>query len=393
MLNFQMHIPTKIVFGRDEQKNIGALLKPYVKQKVLLHYGGGSIKKSGLYDQITASLRAADIAFAELGGVVPNPRLDLVYKGIALCKAEGIDLILAVGGGSAIDSAKAIAMGYYFEGDIWRVFDDDLHVEKALPVATVLTIPAAGSEMSNSCVITNEAEQLKYGHTDNCTRSILSVVNPELFATLPKNQIANGIADMMSHIFERYFTNTEHTDVTDELCEGVLRAILKNAPKVVGDPSDYAAWCEIGLAGTFAHNNILGLGREQDWGCHGMEHELSAIYDIPHGAGLAVLTPNWMEYVYKTNIPMFLQFAQNVMGLRTGARAAEETILEAIAKLRAFYAGIGMVGTLTELGIDDARLEEMAKKATGYAFGEEYGQGHFKKLLWQDVLAIYKASL
>jgi alcohol dehydrogenase YqhD (iron-dependent ADH family) len=241
-------------------------------------------------------------------------------------------------------------------------------------------------------VVTNEAAGLKYGHTDDALRPVLSVVNPALFATLPQNQIANGVADMMSHIFERYFTQTPRGDLTDALCEGTLRTIMKNAPIVYENPSDYDAWCEIGFCGTVAHNDLLGLGRQQDWACHGMEHELSALYDIPHGAGLAVLTPVWMRYVWRENVPMFVQFAQNVMGV-AGGRDAEVTVLEAIDRLRAFYRRIGMAQSLTELGIDGSRLEEMAKKATGFAFGEETGQGWFKRLRWQDVLAIYRAAL
>ncbi|MDR1928157.1 MAG: iron-containing alcohol dehydrogenase [Oscillospiraceae bacterium] len=392
MLNFDLHLPTKLVFGKGTQRQIGALLAPHAK-KILLHYGGGSIKKSGLYEEVTASLCAAGIQFAELGGVAPNPRLTLVREGIALCKKENIELILAVGGGSTIDSAKAIAMGVFYEGDIWEVFEEDLRVEKALPVATVLTIPAAGSEMSNSCVITNEAKQLKYGNTNHCLRPLLSIVNPELFMTLPKNQIANGISDMMSHLFERYFTNTLHTDVTDELCEGLLRAIMKNAPKLIENPQNYDAWCEIGFAGSLAHNHLCGRGREEDWGCHGMEHELSAIYDVAHGAGLAVLTPNWMEYVYHVNVPMFLQFAQRVMAVNGGARDAEETVGEAIKRLRAFYKSLGLPATLRELGIGEEHLTEMAQKTTGYAFGEEYGRGHFLPMKWQDVLHIFKKAL
>ncbi len=392
MENFTFQIATKLVFGKDTQRQIGALLRPYAK-KILLHYGGGSIKRSGLYDEVTASLREAGIEFLELGGVVPNPRLSLVREGIALCRREDVELILAVGGGSAIDSAKAIAMGVLFDGDIWRVFEEDLRVEKALPVATVLTIPAAGSESSVSCVISNEEKVRKCGHSDDCVRPVLSVVNPALFATLPPDQIANGIADMMSHVFERYFTNTPHTDVSDELCEGLLRAIMRNAPRVIADPGDYDAWCEIGWAGSLAHNDLVGKGREQDWGCHGMEHELSAIYDVPHGAGLAVLTPAWMRYVYKTNTAMFLQFAREVMALRTQGRDAADTVLEAVELLQAFFRRLGLPQTLRELGIGEERLEEMAKKTTGAAFGPERGRGRFFKLTWQDALAIYRAAL
>lgn len=391
MLNFTFQLPTKIYFGKDEQKRIGEYLKPHAS-KILLHYGGGSIKRSGLYDEVTASLRQAGIAYTELGGVVPNPRLELVYEGIELCKREHVQLILAVGGGSVIDSAKAIAMGVCYDGDVWEIYDGNILTGKSLPVATVLTIPAAGSESSKSSVITNEAAGLKYGHNDEATRPLLSVVNPALFMTLPKEQIGNGTADMMSHIFERYFTQTQHTNVSDELCEGVLRAIMNNALRVIDDPQDYNAWCEIGWAGTLAHNDLLGRGREEDWGCHGMEHELSALYDIAHGAGLAVLTPAWMEYVYKENIPMFLQFARNVMGVTAG-RDAEEIIFEGIRRLRAFFASIGLPGTLREMGIGPERLEEMAKKTTGAAFGEEHGKGNFFKLKWQDVLEIYRMAL
>lgn len=243
-----------------------------------------------------------------------------MHEGIALCKKENVDLILAVGGGSTIDSAKAIAMGVYYDGDIWEVYEQGKPVEKALPVATVLTIPAAGSESSGDSVITNEEKQLKFGYGSPLIRPLLSVMDPELFFTLPKNQLANGVADMMSHVFERYFTNTTHTDLTDGLCEVTLKTLMKNAPIALDDPQNYDAWAELGFSGTVAHNGLVGMGREQDWACHGMEHELSAIYDVAHGAGLAVLTPGWMQYVYKDNINMFVQFAVNVMGVEGSYR-------------------------------------------------------------------------
>ena len=394
MQNFTFQLPTKLIFGRDEQKHIGEHLRQAMPglQKILLHYGGGSIKRSGLYDEVTASLRESGIAFAALGGVVPNPRVSLVYEGIGLCRCEDAELILAVGGGSVIDSAKAIALGVCREGDVWRMFTEKTPAEKALPVATILTIPASGSECSDVSVITNEAEQRKLGYHGEALRPLLSVVNPALFATLPKHQIANGIADIMSHIFERYFTHTTHTDVTDELCEGVLRAVMKNAPRVLVNSEDYDAWCEIGLAGTLAHNGLLGRGRQEDWGCHGLEHELSAVYDVAHGAGLAVLTPHWMEYARRLNVPLFEQFARNVMGV-TGGRDAEATVLEGIERLRRFFREMGLPGTLKELGIGPERLEEMAKKVTGAAFGNESGRGNFLKLKWQDALKIYRMAL
>ena len=389
MLNFDFYAPARIIFGRDTQHEIGKLLKPHAK-KVLLHYGGGSIKKTGLYDQVVKSLKDSQIDFVELGGVVPNPRLSLVHEGIALCKKEGVDLILAVGGGSAIDSAKAIAMGVYYEGDVWEVYDKGLEIEKALPVAIILTIPAAGSESSGDTVITKEDTERKYGYGSPKLRPLISIMNPELFFTLPKNQIANGVADMMSHVFERYFTNTRNVDLTDALSEATLTTIIANAPRLMEDPEDYNAWAEIGFAGTVAHNGLLGMGREQDWACHNMEHELSAIYDVAHGAGLAVVTPAWMTYVYKDNIDMFAQFAVKVMGVTKGFRDKEELVLEGINRLRRFYRLMGLPQTLSELDIDESKLELMAKRATGIAYGEEVPLGGLKKLRWQDVLNIYQ---
>ncbi|MCL2059165.1 MAG: iron-containing alcohol dehydrogenase [Oscillospiraceae bacterium] len=389
MINFDFYSPARILFGKGMESQIGELLKPLAK-KVLLHYGGGSIKKSGLYDTVTASLKGSGVAFVELGGVKPNPRLSLVHEGIDLCKKEGVDLVLAVGGGSSIDSAKAIAMGVYFDGDVWAVYDEGAPIEKALPVATILTIPAAGSESSGDTVISNEATGRKYGYGNPLLRPVLSIINPELFFTLPKEQLGFGVADMMSHVFERYITNTEHTDLTDGLCEVTLKTLMKNALLACKDIRDYDAWAELGFGGTVAHNGLVGMGREQDWACHGMEHELSAIYDVAHGAGLAVLTPGWMQYVYKDNVNMFVQFAINVMGVESSFRDPDAIVQEGIARLREFFAKIGLPSTLSDLGIGEDRLEEMAKKATGAAFGEEEPIGGLKPLYWQDVLAIYK---
>ena len=390
MENFEFYAPARIIFGKDSQNDIGALLKPYAK-KVLLHYGGGSIKKSGLYDTVTKSLKDSGVEFAELGDVMPNPRLSLVYKGIELCKQENVELILAVGGGSVIDSAKAIAMGVYYDGDVWDFYEKGIEIEKALPVATVLTIPAAGSESSGDTVITNEEKKMKLGYGGPKLRPVLSVMNPELFFTLPKNQIANGVADMMSHVFERYFTNTTHTDLTDRLCEATLKTVIQNAPIVYADPQNYDAWAEIGFAGTVAHNGLVGMGREQDWACHNMEHELSAIYDIAHGAGLAILTPAWMKYVYKDNINMFVQFAVNVMGVDGSYRDADAIVLEGINRLRTFFDSLGLPAKLSEVGIEEKDFELMAKKSTWIEYGNgEFPIGGLKKLKWQDVLEIYK---
>lgn len=391
MLNFNLHIPTRIIFGKGTHNQIGALLKPHSK-KLLLHYGGSSIKKSGLYDEVVSSLKQNNLEFIELGGVVPNPRLSLVHEGIAVCKKEKVDLILAVGGGSVIDSAKAIAMGIFYEGDVWEIYEQGKNISSALPVATILTLPAAGSEISSATVITNEQKKMKLGYGNANLRPLLSIINPELFFTLPKNQIANGVADMISHIFERYFTNTLHTDLIDSICESTLKTIMKNAHKVYTDPQDYSAWCQVGFGSTIAHCDLLGVGRQQDWACHAMEHELSALYDVPHGAGLAVLTPAWMKYVYKENINMFVQFSIKIMGVDGSLRTPENLVLEGIERLSEFYKKIGLPATLTELGIEESNFEIMAKKATRKAYGKENPIGGIKKLYWQDVLEIYKLA-
>lgn len=391
MLNFDYQNGTRIVFGKDTRREIGALIRP-LASRVLFHYGGHSIKKSGLYDEVIASLRKSGLDFVELGGVVPNPRLGLVHQGIELCRREKVDFILAVGGGSVIDSAKAIALGVPYGGDVWDFYGNGAVPEKALPVATLLTIPASGSESSVSSVITNEETRRKLGINYELIRPVLSVMDPVLFYTLPKNQIANGVSDMMSHIFERYFTNTVHTDLTDGLCEAALRTIMQNGPILIENPRNYDAWCQVAFGGNLAHNGLLGLGREQDWACHKMEHELSAFYDVAHGAGLAVLTPVWMKYVYRANVPMFVQFAVKVMGVDGSFRDPDGIVLEGIDRLSAFFRRIGQPATLSELGVDESRFETMAKRATQVAFGPEYPLGGLKKLGWQDVLAIYQSA-
>lgn len=390
MLNFDYHAPTRVVFGKDVEKNIGKLLKPHAS-KILLHYGSGSIKKSGLYDRVIASLDENGIEFVELGGVKPNPRLSLVYEGVEICKKEKIELILAVGGGSVIDSAKAIGMGVLHEGDLWEdIYEKGIHAEKALPVATVLTIPAAGSEMSNVSVITHEEKLHKIPGRSTFIRPVISVINPELFFTLPKYQVACGVADMMSHVMERYFTNTLHTDLTDGLCEATLKTIMKNAKLVLSNPENYDAWCEVGFSATVAHNGLLGMGREQEWACHPMEHGFGSIYDTIHGEGLAILFPAWMEYIYKENLNMFVQFAVNVMGVESSFREPEAIALEGITRLREFFIAIGLPSSLNEIGVEEDRLEEMAKSTTGANAEKEQPVGSIKKLYWQDVLEIYK---
>ena len=389
MENFDYCNPTRIVFGRGVRTQVGELVKPHA-DRVLLHYGSGSIKRNGLYDAIVASLKAAGVAYVELGGVVPNPRLSLVREGIALCRRERIGFVLAVGGGSVIDSAKAIAMGAPHKGDVWKLFAEGTPVEQALKVGTVLTIPAAGSESSPNTVITNEEEGLKLGYGAQVLRPVFSILDPDLCLTLPPEQLANGVSDMMSHIFERYFSNTPHVDLTDALCEATLRTIMKHARRLRASPQDADAWAQIVFSGYVAHKGLLGLGRQQDWACHGMEHELSALYDVAHGAGLAVLTPAWMEYVFRDNVPLFVQFAVNVMGVEGGFREPEAVAQEGIRRLRGFYEEMGLPSTLEGLGIGADKLELMAKKATKIAFGAQRPLGGLRKLGWQDVLAIYR---
>lgn len=392
MLNFEYKNRTHLVFGRDTQQRVGELVKRYGGTKVLLHYGGGSIKRSGLYDTVVAALQQEQIPFVELGGVQPNPRVELVREAVRLCREEQVDFILAVGGGSVIDSAKATALGAKYEGDVWDFYRGGLKAGDALPLATILTLPATGSENSYNSVITNDAEKRKLGYADDLIRPLFSIVNPELFFTLPKNQIANGVCDMMSHIFERYFTNTLHTDLIDGLCEATLKAVIKNAPRLMQNSCNYDAWAEIGYAGTIAHNNFLGIGREQDWASHKLEHELSALYDVAHGAGLSVITPAWMKYVYRENIGMFVQFAVNVMGVEMSFREPEEICLEGIRRLTAFFESLGLPVTLAQLGVPQENYELMAKKACRIVDGKTVKLGGLKKLDWPDCVAIYKLA-
>lgn len=357
MNNFDFYSPTYFAFGYGQEKNIGDLVQRFGGTKILLHYGGGSIKKNGVYDAVVASLNAKNISYVELGGVQPNPRSGLVYEGIELCRREKVDFILAVGGGSAIDSAKSIAMGVPYEGDFWDIYAGTAPVGDVLPIATVLTIPAAGSEGSASAVITHEEKNLKWGspYTDKI-RPKFSVMNPKYTCTLPPYQTACGITDMMIHIFERYFTNTTEVDVTDRLCEALLLAIIKSGRRVIADPDDLDARAEIMWCGMLAHNETCGVGRKQDWASHNIEHELSMQYDVAHGAGLAVVAPAWMDYVMEHDVTRFAQVAVRVWGCEMDFAHPERTAREGISRFRSFLQDIGMPITLKELG---AKLEDM----------------------------------
>lgn len=361
MNNFTFSQPTQIIFGKDVENQAGQEARKY-GTKVLLHYGGGSIKRSGLYDRVTASLRNAGVEWRELGGVQPNPRLSLVKEGISLSREFGADIILAAGGGSVIDSAKAMAAGVMYDGDVWDFYSGRAFPQEALPVGVVLTISAAGSEASNSSVITNEDGWLKFGLSADCLRPKFSLCNPQLTCTVPPYQTACGIADILAHVMERYFTPQRDVDVTDRMCEAVMIGIMENARKVMTDPSSYEARAEIMWAGTVAHNDIVGVGRSGDWSSHQIEHEISAIYDIPHGAGLAIVFPAWMKHVYKHDIARFKQFAQRVFEIADDFGDDESIATEGIARLESFFSEIGLPVTLSEANIPHDRLDEMAQK-------------------------------
>ena len=388
MNNFNFYSPTYFVFGKNRESEAGKYVKRFGGSKVLIHYGGGSVIKSGLLDRVKASLTEENISFAELGGVVPNPRSGLVYEGVEICKRENIDFILAVGGGSAIDSAKAIAIGALYDGDFWDFYTGK-HVEKALPVATILTISAAGSEGSTGSVITHEDGMLKRAANSDALRPVFSVLNPELTCSLPAYQTACGATDMMAHVLERYFTNTKDVEITDRLCEAVLLTVIKEAPKALANPNDYEARANIMWAGTVAHNDICGVGREQDWSTHQIEHELSGLYDVAHGAGLAVMFPAWMKYVMKHDVMRFAQFAVRVWGCEMDFQNPENTAKEGILKFEQFLTSIGMPIRFSELGAKAEDIPTLAK-TMGLGTGT---LGSFVKLTTEDVTKIYELAV
>ncbi len=386
MNNFEWSNPTNIIFGKDTEKQVGQAVSGYSKS-ILIHYGSDRIKKNGLFDKVTASLEAEGIRWMELGGVKPNPRLGLVKEGIEICRKNNLDFILAIGGGSVIDSSKAIGVGVVDDGDIWDFFIGKRIPVKTLPVASILTIPAAGSEASKSCVITKEEGWYKRPINENVIKPVFAIMNPELTYTLPHNQTVNGVADIMAHIIERYFTSVKNVDLTDRMCEGVLKAVIDNAPILVDEPDNYAARAEIMWASTLAHNDLLSTGRIGDWGSHQIEHELSAIYDVAHGAGLAVILPAWMKYAYKHDVKLFVKFAVRVWNVDERFDDPERTALEGIERMKSFFSSIGLPVTLQELGIptEEAKIDEMVKKAFEERAG---GIGNFLSLKEKDVKAI-----
>ena len=388
MENFEFCNPTRIIFGRGTEASVGAETARYSK-KVLLHYGSGSIKQTGLYDRITASLKAAGVEWIELAGVKPNPRLSLVHEGVALCKQHKLGLVLAVGGGSVIDSAKAIAMGAMIDGDVWDFYLGRGEPVAALPIGTVLTLPAAGSEASTGTVITKEEGWLKRAVNSELIYPRFSICNPELAMTLPPFQVACGAMDISAHLMERYFTNVPNVAFTDRLIEGTLKTIIRQAPLILKNPQDYDAWSEFMWAGTVAHNNLLNTGRIGDWASHDIEHEISGIYDVAHGAGLAVVFPAWMKHVLHQDLNRFVQWAVRVWNVEMDVFNPEKVALEGIARLEAFIHSLGIGTRLVDLGITDDRIEEMADKCTD---GDTRTVGNFVKLDRKGVSAVLRLA-
>ena len=392
MFNFEYYTPTKVVFGKDTVNKIGKLIKKQNCRKVLIHYGGKSAERSGLLAKVKDILTAQQVEYVTLGGVVPNPRLALVYEGIALCRKENVDFILAVGGGSVIDSAKAIAYGATNDCDVWDIFENKVRPAACLPIGTILTIAAAGSEMSNASVITNEKTGAKVGYCNDLARPRFAVMAPELTMTLPDYQTACGCTDILMHTMERYFTNGGNMEVTDALAEGLMRTVMKNALILKDRPQDYDARAEIMWAGSLSHNDLTGCGNDGgDWSTHMLEHEVGGMFDVAHGAGLAAVWGSWARYVYKECLPRFEKFAVNVMGIEK-QNSAEETALQGICAMENFYRAIGMPTSLKELGVEPSEMQikqmaQMCVKAVGGKIGSA------KVLKEQDMINIYNMAL
>ena len=391
MDNFTFYAPTYFSFGKETEMDTGKYVRRFGGSKVLVHFGGGSVVRSGLLDRVKQSLEAEGLAYVELGGVKPNPRSGLVYEGIELCRREGVDFVLAVGGGSTIDSAKAIAAGVVYDGDFWDFYQGKL-VTKALPIGTVLTIAAAGSEGSPDSVITYEDGMFKRGATGEGLRPKFTILNPALTQTLPPYQTACGVTDIMAHLYERYLTNTADVECTDRVIEALMLTMINEAPKVMADPNDYQARANIMWAGMMAHNNCCGVGRSQDWASHDIEHELSAIYDCAHGAGLAVVMPAVFTYNMQHNVMRFAQAAVRVWGCQMDFAHPERTARAGIEALRSFLISIGMPRNFAELGAKEEDIERMAHSAC-HGDARTGSIGGFVSLNQQDVENIYRLML
>ena len=387
MNNFEMYNNERYVFGKGAELRAGEYVKKHGGTRVLIHYGGKSAERSGLMDRIKASLEREGLPYIAIGGVQPNPKSGLIYSSIERSKAENVDLVLAVGGGSVIDSSKAIAVGSCYDGDFWDFYTGK-SVEKALPVGVVLTLAAAGSEGSNGSVVTHENGLLKRSCESELIRPRFAIMDPELLFTLPKYQIACGGTDIMAHVFERYFTNTKGVELTDNLCEAVLMTVIEMLPRALKDPTDYDAQANIMWAGTIAHNNFVGMDREQDWGSHMMEHELSGLYDVAHGAGLAVLFPAWMRYVYRHDTARFARLAANVWKLG-GYDSEEELALAGIDATESFFRSLGMPTTFAEIGARAEDIDLLTQKALQ---GTNGTLGNFVKLGSSDIKAVFEIA-
>lgn len=389
MQDFDFCIPTRFVFGKDTHKKAGEVIASLGKKKVLVTYGGTFLQETGLLDEILNNLKASGLEVVELDGVLPNPRLSLVYKGIEICRRENVDILLAIGGGSTIDTCKAIAAGVPYDGDVWDYYMTGAPVLKALPIGVILTIPAAGSESGCGSIITNENGWLKRGAGGPALYPCFAICNPELTYTLPEVQTASGMADMYVHVAERYFTNSPGTYIIDSLCEGFFRTLRELGPKLMADPNNYYLRSEVMWMGTIAHNDTLGVGRQQDWATHDMAHEISGIYDTIHAFAVAIMLCAWMKYVYRHDLDRFVRYAKYACEINTEGRDKEEVALEAIKSTEQFFKSIGVPVRLSEINIDSSRIEEMADKALmnkGYI-------GNFMKLKKDDIVKIYKSAL
>lgn len=392
MVDFKYYTPTEVVFGKDSERHLAELVRKYGGTKVLIHYGGGSVVRSGLLAQVEAQLDEAGIAWVELGGVVPNPRLSLVYQGIELCRREGVDFLLAVGGGSVIDSAKVIGYGLRYDGDVWDLYEGLKAPEASVPLGVVLTIPASGSEMSDSAVITRDEGLVKRGINSEFCRPRFAIMNPERTYTLPAYQTAAGVTDIMMHTMERYFSHEDDMLLTDAMAEALMKTVKECGEQVLADPQNYRLRAQIMWAGSLAHNDLTGCGTVGDFATHRIEHELSATFDATHGAGLAAIWPHWAEYVLAENPTRFAQFAVNVLGVSNDFKSPERTARAGIAAMVDFYHRIGMPASIPELIGRPATEEEIAGMAFKATRGHSITLGKLRVLDYDDVVNIYRMA-
>ena len=392
MKDFNFYAPTRVVFGREAEEKLPQLIQQYGGGKVLVHFGGGSARKSGLLDKVEKMLTEAGISFVELGGVVPNPLLSKVKEGIALCRKEQVDFILAVGGGSVIDSAKAIGYGVGYSGDVWDFWDGKAVPQSCLPIGVMLTIPAAGSEMSSSCVITNDEGMLKRGVNSDLCRCKFAIMNPERTYTLPPYQTAAGATDIMMHTMERYFSKYEDALLTDAIAEALLRTVMEATPEVLKNPEDYRHRAAIMWASSLSHNDLTECGTEKDFACHKLEHELSGLFGVTHGAGLAAIWGSWARYVMDKHLNRFAKFAVNVMGVTNDFTDAKATALKGVEAIERFFHAIGMPTSIPELIGRQATDEEIETLVEKCSRGGKMNIGAMEVLTPKDMTAVYRLA-